>query len=149
MLISALATYPSCIMDWKFFLFLWDLSVVISIVPSVFLVTYQAIFNASIVWHWVFIYAGDVIFIISLCLKFFRSYTDDRGEVVSEKRLIIFHYLRTSFFYDLASSIPLEIIPAIINVDDLNYFVALLRLNRSLRLYPVWAFICKRTLCHS
>ena len=124
-------------------LLLWDTSVVISIIFSTFFVTYQAIFNASLIWQWPIIYVGDVIYIIYMVFKFYRSYTDSRGQVIINRRTIVF---RTSFLLDLISIIPFEITAVVGNFDDLNYMVAVLRLNRFIRLYRVWMFLCKYTI---
>lgn len=130
--------------SWRMLLVTWDVLVTCSIIVSTFLVTYQAIFNAAVVWHWAVVYAGDVIFITSVGLNFLRSYTNHRGEVITDKKLIMFRYLCTSFFYDLLSIIPFEMVAIIGEFNDLNYMVAILRLNRSLRLYQVWTFLCEK-----
>lgn len=128
---------------WENILLSWDIFVVISVIPSIILVPYQASFNASVVWHWPVIYIGDFIYIISLLLMFFRSYTNSRGEVVTDQKLIMKYYLRTSFIYDFLSVIPFEMIAIVGNSDDIKYVVAILRLNRILRLHRVWTFLCK------
>ena len=126
----------------------WDIFVSISVISSIIFVPYQAAFDASVVWHWLFIYLGDLIYIISLVLMFFRSYTNSRGEVVSDQKLIIKYYLRTSFIYDLGSVIPFEIIPIVGYANDLKYVMAIFRLNRILRLHHVWTFLCKLLKLH-
>ena len=120
---------------------LWDVFVICSIIPSSFLVFYQAFFNAAVLWHCAIIYAADAIYMVSIVLKFCRSYQNHRGEIVTRKEEIIKHYLCTSFFYDLISIIPFEVIGLF--GDDQKYITALLRLNRSLRLYRIWTFLCE------
>ena len=122
----------------------WDVFVMFSIIPSTFLISYQAAFNATIAWQWAIIYAGDVIYITSMGLRFFRSYVTNKGEIVTDKETIVFHYLRTSFLYDLITILPLEIFAIAQNKDDISYVMALLRANRGFRLYRVWIFLCKR-----
>lgn len=129
--------------SWGNILLPWDIFVVMSVIPSIILVPYQAAFDASVVWHWPFIYIGDLIYIISLVLMFFRSYTNRRGEVVTDQKLIIKYYLHNSFIYDLISVIPFEMLAVAGNSNDLKYVVAILRLNRILRLHRVWTFLCK------
>lgn len=127
----------------KILLLFWDVFVVLSIIPSTFFVTYQAIFNASVIWQWPIIYAGDMIYILSLIANFFRGYNDSRGRIITDQRKIIISYCRGSFLYDLISIIPFETAALVGNLNDLNYVIAVLRLNRFLRLYRVWTFLCK------
>lgn len=125
-------------------LLLWDAFVAFSIIPSTFFVTYQAVFNASVAWQWPVIYAGDVIYITSLATDFFRKYTDGRGQIVTDQSLILLSRVRSiSFFLDLISIFPFEVVPVVGKLDDLNYAVAVLRCNRVLRLYHVWLFLCE------
>lgn len=118
----------------------WDVFVICSIIPSTFLVFYQAFFNAAVLWHSAIIYAADAIYVVSIALKFCRSYQNYRGEIITRREETIKHYLRTSFFYDLLSIIPFEVIAAF---GKDKYVAALLRLNRSLRLYRIWTFLCE------
>jgi hypothetical protein len=122
---------------------IWDTLVAVSVIPSTFFVTYQAIFNASLVWQWPFIYGGDVIYITSMAVNFFKSFTNSRGQLVTNGRVIVLTYLRTSFFYDFVSIIPFEVIAVLGGLDDLDFMVAVMRLNRLVRLYKVWIFLCK------
>lgn len=138
---STCSPWPT--MSKRVVLLFWDILVVISIIPSTFFVTYQAVFNASVVWQWPVIYAGDVIYIVAMTCNFFRSYTDSRGQVITARRLIVMSYLRSSFFCDLVSIIPFEIVAVVGSLNDLNYIIAILRLNRFIRLYRVWLFLCK------
>ena len=125
-------------------LFLWDVTVVISILPSIFLVIYQVAFDASVVWHWAVTYTGDVLYILWIILNCLRSYTNKRGELIEDREMIIIHYVLTSFAIDLISVIPFELLAVVGGADDFNYVVAIMRLNRTLRLYRVWSFLRKK-----
>lgn len=127
----------------KLVLFGWDLLVVISIIPSVFLVVYQAAFDATVGWHWALTYSGDVLFIIWIVLNCIRSYTNKRGKEIKDHEMIIIHYALTSFAIDFISVLPFETFAIVGGLSDLSYVVAVLRLNRPLRLYRVWAFLRK------
>ena len=129
----------------KKLLFAWDVIVVISIIPSIFLVIYQAAFDASVVWHWTVTYSGDVLYVIWIVLNCFRSYTNKRGEEIRDQEMIIIHYALTSFVLDLISVLPFELFAMVGGASDLNYVVAIMKLNRLLRLYRVWKFLCKAT----
>ena len=121
----------------------WDMFVIISIVPSTFLVTYQSIFDSSVAWQWVIVYTGDFIYIIAMGLKFFRSYVTSRGECITDREKIIVHYLRTGFFLDLFSVMPFEIFTFLGDINDKTFTLAMWRVNRYIRLYRVWMFLCK------
>ena len=123
-------------------LLIWDIFVVISIIPSTFFVTYQAVYNASVVWQWIIIYIADIIYVFSMVVRFFRSYVH-KGEIISDRQSIVIHYLQTTFLCDFFSILPFEIfaIPEYINGGE--FMMALLRLNRFVRLYRVWEFLCK------
>ena len=123
---------------------LWDTFVMLSIIPSTFFVSYQAIFNASLLWQWPVIYIGDFIYIIASLANFFRSYMDDRGRPITDRMVIAVSYLRGHFFYDLLTIVPFEVFAILAKLDDLNFSMAIMRLNRIFRLYKVWVFICKR-----
>ena len=127
----------------KLVLLAWDVVVVISIVPSVFLVVYQATFDATVGWHWALTYSGDVLFIAWIVLNCLRSYTNKRGEEIKDQEMIIIHYALTSFAVDLVSVLPFEMFAVVGGLSDLGYVVAVLRLNRLLRLYRVWTFLRK------
>ncbi len=128
----------------KRLLFVWDVLVVISIIPSIFLVTYQAAFDASVVWHWAVTYSGDVLYIIWIVLNCLRSYTNKIGEEIKDQEMIIIHYALTSFVFDLISVVPFELFVVMGDASGLNFVVAIMRLNRPLRLYRVWTFLCKK-----
>lgn len=124
-------------------LFFWDLVVVVGIVFSTFCVTYQAVFNASVIWQWPVIYTGDALFLVSMILRFFRSYTNKKGETVTDTESIALHYLQTHFIFDLLSILPLELFALAQGKFNTAFAVAVLRLNRIIRLYRVWSFLCK------
>ncbi len=121
----------------------WDMFVIISILPSTFLVTYQSIFDSSVAWQWAIVYTGDFIYVVAMGLRFFRSYVTDRGEWITDREKIVFHYLRTYFFLDLFSVMPFEIFTFLGDITDKTFTLAMWRLNRYIRLYRVWMFLCK------
>lgn len=118
---------------------------VISIIPTAFLTTYQAVYNASVVWQWALIYAGDAIYIISIGIRFFQSYTTRRGEVIKDWEKTALNYLRTWFIFDLVSVIPFEVFVIQGVVHGKDFSMAIFRLNRYIRLYRIWLFLCKFT----
>ena len=127
----------------------WEALVSISIIPSAFLVSYQVVYNASVMWQLAIIYAGDVIFIISIVIRFFQSYTTRRGEVIKDWRETAFHYLRTYFILDTITVIPFEFLVIQEIFQDKLFLMAILRMNRYIRIYRVWLYLCKFYHCCS
>lgn len=119
---------------------IWEIVVAVSVILSIFLVTFQAVFNANLVWQWVLIYALDVLYVVSIVLRFVTGYKK-RGVLVAERRKIALHYLKTYFIPDLLSVLPLEIF-AFASTDAI-LVAAFLRLNRCIRCYRVWIFLSK------
>jgi len=120
---------------------IWEVVVAASVVPSIFLVTFQAVFNANLIWQWVLIYALDVLYVVSIVLRFMTGYKE-RGVTVAEQRRIALHYLKTFLIPDLLSVIPLELF-AFASADTVC-IAAFLRLNRCIRCYKVWTFLGKQ-----
>ena len=128
---------------------IWEIVVAVSVILSIFLVTFQAVFHASLVWQWVLIYVLDALYVVSIVLRFVTGYKK-RGVLVTERRKIALHYLKTYFIPDLLSVLPLEIF-AFASADAI-LVAAFLRLNRCIRCYRVWTFLSKNitkivTLC--
>ena len=120
--------------------YIWDVIVVLSIIPSSFLVTFQVFYNAGIPWQWSIVYITDLIYIASIVVQFLRSYRK-RGVEITSKKKIALHYVCRSFFPDLISVLPLELFCFI--APNTTYISAFLRLNRCIRCYKVWTFLCE------
>ena len=119
----------------------WEVIVAASVVPSIFLVTFQAVFHANLLWQWVLIYALDVVYVVSIILRFMTGYKK-RGVTVAEQSKIALNYLKTFLIPDLLSVFPLELF-ALASADTV-YIAAFLRLNRCIRCYKVWTFLGKQ-----
>lgn len=53
----------------------------------------------------------EFVFIVDIIIRFFVTYKDEENQViVYDKKLIAVHYLKTSFIFDLISTIPLDFI---------------------------------------
>ena len=125
------------------FLLFWEVLVIISIIPTAFLVIFQVVYNASLVWPRALIYGGDAIYIVSIGIRFLQSYTTRRGEVIKDWKKTTRKYLRTYFTLDLISVIPFELLMIHGVLHDRDFSMAIFRLNRYIRIYRVWLFICK------
>ena len=119
---------------------LFESIVAISATVSTFMVIYQAVYHAGLLWQWALIYGMDVIYVAYIVYRFFRPFKK-RGELVTDKKKIVMNYIRSSFLPDLLSVIPLEIF-SFASTNPI-YIAAFLRLNRCIRCYKVWGLLCK------
>ena len=120
--------------------FLWEAVVGCSGVVSTFIVTYQVVYHAGLLWQWVLVYAMDLIYVCYVVYRFFRPFKK-RGEVVRSKKRIAMNYICTCFIPDLISVLPLEVFS--LAAANPVYIAAFLRLNRCIRCYKPWTFLCK------
>ena len=125
----------------------WETLVAASIVPSIVLVVFQAVFDAGIVWQWIVIYIADALFIASMLARFLTGYKE-RGALVTNRKLVVLNYLKRSFSVDLLSVLPLEVFAFIATGghEETLALAAILRVNRCIRCYRVWTFICKKKM---
>lgn len=138
----AMRSYKLCENFFQRITFYWDVFLIISIIVTGFLVTFQIVYDSSVYWQWIVIYIGDGIFFLSIIFRFFRSYTDERGEKIADLEGIAKKYLSSYFILDVISIIPIEIIAFGLPKRDVQeYFLAAFRLNRYIRLYRVWLFL--------
>lgn len=142
-----LRLYTGILSLWYYGPCIWDIVVTVSIIPSLFFVTLQLFYNAGIPWQWAVIYVTDMLYLAHIVVQFFRSYTQ-RGVEITCKKKIAIHYLSHSFFPDLISILPFELFSAV--ASNSMYVSAFLRLNRCIRSYRVWSYLCKCSVlvCH-
>ena len=122
---------------------LWESIVACSATVSTFIVSYQAVFHAGLLWQWVLVYAMDIIYTAYIVHRFLRPFKK-RGELVTNKKKIALNYIRSSFLPDLLSVLPLEIFSFV--SSNPIYIAGFLRLNRCIRCYKVWNLLCKFAL---
>lgn len=122
-------------------LYIWDAIVAFSTILSIFFVTFQAFYNADLLWQLSLIYIMDVVYFANIIVTFFRSYMK-RGVKITDYNDIAWHYICTTFFLDLVSVFPLEVFCFAAGSNSL-FVSALLRFNRCIRCYKMWTFLCK------
>ena len=122
---------------------LWESIVACSATVSIFIVSYQAIYHAGLLWQWVLVYAMDIIYTAYIVSRFFRPF-NKRGELITDRKKIALNYISSSFLPDLLSVIPLEIFSFV--SSNPIYIAGFLRLNRCIRCYKVWGLLCKSAL---
>ena len=120
---------------------LWEPFVVATTVISTTLVTYQASFDAESIWLMLLAMTMDIVYIVAMVLQFFTGYTR-KGILVTNRRKIALHYLKTTLIPDVLSVIPLELF-AIVAGDNILYSAVLLKLNRLLRCYRPILYCCE------
>lgn len=50
----------------------------------------------------------DVLFWIDLLINMFSGYYDEEGKLIMQRKIVIMRYLKSWFFWDLLSCIPLS-----------------------------------------
>ena len=111
---------------------------VASVFPSFLLVTFQAMYNSGAQWQWALIYLFDFLYLVFIVSRFFPS---AHGAEKTERKRIIFTYLKRGFVPDVLSVLPIEV--CAFGAADIVYVAAFLRLNRCLRCYRGWTYLCK------
>ena len=89
-------------------------------------------------WYRLLNNAIDFTFILDIFVNFNTSFEENQKSVFSRKR-IASHYIKTRFFVDLLSAVPLDSFAALFISDNSNKFEALslLKIIRMLRLSRV------------
>ena len=83
-------------------------------------------------------YIFDLVYVVHIALSFYVPFLEE-GRYVFDRRLIKRKYLRTKFFFDIISLLPLELI-ALAVVDSgsgWEYDTRLEKINRMIRFYIV------------
>ena len=133
--------FPICPNSGK--LLCWRLFQAFSVHVTLFIIGYQAAFDASKnSWHYVFIYLGDFTYLINTILYFLTA-IKTKGRVTKDRDVIIKKNINVYFVADVVSLLPLEIFA--FASSSVMFAAALLRLNRLLRIIRVTHFLSKYT----
>ncbi|XP_057657593.1 potassium/sodium hyperpolarization-activated cyclic nucleotide-gated channel 2 isoform X11 [Diorhabda carinulata] len=119
------------------FRFYWDLCMLLLLVANLIILPVAiSFFNDDLSTRWIaFNCLSDTIFLIDIVVNFRTGIMqqDNAEQVILDPKLIAKHYLRTWFFLDLISSIPLDYIFLIFNQDYGDSF-QILHAGRALRI---------------
>lgn len=119
------------------FRFYWDLCMLLLLVANLIILPVAiSFFNDDLSTRWIaFNCLSDTIFLIDIVVNFRTGIMqqDNAEQVILDPKLIAKHYLRTWFFLDLISSIPLDYIFLIFN-QDFSDSVQILHAGRALRI---------------
>ncbi|XP_041984673.1 potassium/sodium hyperpolarization-activated cyclic nucleotide-gated channel 2 isoform X8 [Aricia agestis] len=121
------------------FRFYWDLCMLLLLVANLIILPVAiSFFNDDLSTRWIaFNCLSDTIFLIDIVVNFRTGIMqqDNAEQVILDPKLIAKHYLRTWFFLDLISSIPLDYIFLIFNqVNDFSESFQILHAGRALRI---------------
>nr|XP_037873477.1 potassium/sodium hyperpolarization-activated cyclic nucleotide-gated channel 2 isoform X5 [Bombyx mori] len=121
------------------FRFYWDLCMLLLLVANLIILPVAiSFFNDDLSTRWIaFNCLSDTIFLIDIVVNFRTGIMqqDNAEQVILDPKLIAKHYLRTWFFLDLISSIPLDYIFLIFNqVNDFSENFQILHAGRALRI---------------
>ncbi|KAK0158630.1 hypothetical protein PV328_009607 [Microctonus aethiopoides] len=121
------------------FRFYWDLCMLLLLVANLIILPVAiSFFNDDLSTRWIaFNCLSDTIFLIDIVVNFRTGIMqqDNAEQVILDPKLIAKHYLRTWFFLDLISSIPLDYIFLIFNqFQDFSDSFQILHAGRALRI---------------
>ncbi|XP_012157767.1 uncharacterized protein LOC101462046 isoform X3 [Ceratitis capitata] len=121
------------------FRFYWDLCMLLLLVANLIILPVAiSFFNDDLSTRWIaFNCLSDTIFLIDIVVNFRTGIMqqDNAEQVILDPKLIAKHYLKTWFFLDLISSIPLDYIFLIFNqVKDFSDSFQILHAGRALRI---------------
>ncbi|XP_046439074.1 potassium/sodium hyperpolarization-activated cyclic nucleotide-gated channel 2-like isoform X2 [Daphnia pulex] len=124
------------------FRFYWDLGMLFLLVANLIILPVAiSFFNDDLSIRWIaFNCLSDTIFMIDIVVNFRTGIMqqDNSEQVILDPKLIARHYLRTWFFLDLISSIPLDYIFLIFNqflrMQDFSESFQILQAGRALRI---------------
>lgn len=112
------------------FRFYWDLCMLLLLVANLIILPVAiSFFNDDLSTRWIaFNCLSDTIFLIDIVVNFRTGIMqqDNAEQVILDPKLIAKHYLRTWFFLDLISSIPLDYIFLIFNQVNVRCNLAML-----------------------
>lgn len=123
------------------FRFYWDLCMLLLLVANLIILPVAiSFFNDDLSTRWIaFNCLSDTIFLIDIVVNFRTGIMqqDNSEQVIIDPVLIAKHYIRTWFFLDLLSSIPLDYIFLIFNAgrgDEYQESFQILQAGRALRI---------------
>ncbi|XP_077514352.1 uncharacterized protein LOC144125121 isoform X2 [Amblyomma americanum] len=119
------------------FRFYWDLCMLLLLVANLIVLPVAiSFFNDDLSIRWIaFNCLSDTIFLLDIVVNFRTGimHQDNSEQVILDPKLIAHHYIRTWFFLDLISSIPLDYI-FLIFIQDYSDSFQLLHAGRALRI---------------
>jgi CRP-like cAMP-binding protein len=111
---------------------IWDLFVGVLVVYSVIVVPYRIAFNVVASGPFQFFdVLVDVMFTFDILLNFNTAYFDDFGALITDKKKLRIHYMKTSFTIDLLTTIPFDAIANAIGSEH----PGVLRLTKLMRMF--------------
>ena len=116
----------------------WDSLVLIVVLMNGVFVPFQIAFaiGSKASWGWLDA-IGFLVFSTDIVIQFCTAYIDPQGKVVTDRKKIAKHYIKTWFILDLVGTIPFELfafIPALEGSGNQVRYLSLLKTPRLLRL---------------
>ena len=103
---------PTCVIHpqalWKT---IWNVAMLLLIVFLAVTVPYRIAFEDVTPIEWLYVDTFiDFFFIIDMSLNFFTALEMDSGEIIGDRSQIILGYVKSWFFVDLTSCVPISLI---------------------------------------
>ena len=131
---------------------IWDIFIVILLLYTSIFLPYQLAFDEYINESWESIDdVLDIIFLADIILNFNTAIILNNGKVVNELKEIAYRYLKTWFFIDLISSLPLNRVAQFSGQrreSSFNRFLRILKINRVYRISKFFKVIKSLKFSH-
>ena len=115
---------------------MWDLYIVFVLVFVAFVVPYRLAFVDVDTDVWVWTYQTiDFMFLVDIVLTFFSSIqTDENSEEITDFKLIATEYVKSWFFFDIISILPIDYLMDQANYNQLFRFTKIGKLYKLVRM---------------
>ena len=119
----------------------WETLITIVVTLNGLLVMFMAAFDSTAIALWIIVWLFDVVNLIDVLLTFTKSYTDDKGMSVRDRKLITKRYLKTTFALDFLSTLLiLDWLTPMLSLAKPWHTLTALRLNRLIRIYKIFVY---------
>lgn len=112
---------------------IWDCYIMLLLILIIFIIPIRLAFDFEDSPKWLAMsYGVDANFFVDIVLWFFTSYTDKkRGVEVTNHKKIAINYIKTWFFIDVISTLPIDVI---FYIDDVNSFLRYTKISKITKL---------------
>jgi len=131
------------IKEHSLFRILWDTCILIFVLASILIVSFQLAFQRSADSSgYLVIYLFDLFFMVDIIFNFFTSY-HRHGIEIKDRKKIVLHYLKTMFIVDLIATVPIDLF-FLFNPELKVYNISMIllfrlpRLLRIIRMYIIF-----------
>ena len=120
---------------------MWNWLIVALLLYTAILIPVQICFPSDFSVNWVFFDTSiDFLFALDMFINFNKAYNDDYSRLITNKKEIAKHYLKSWFLIDLLSCLPIQITQTSV-ISNSNYYLRILRFHRVYRIVSLLKFL--------